>query len=31
MEFTEFMLYKALAVIAGIAAYEFWKGFTGSK
>lgn len=29
MEFTDYLIWKAVAVLVVVAVYEFWKGFTG--
>lgn len=29
MEFTDYLIWKALVVVVLAAAYSFWKGFTG--
>lgn len=29
MDYIEFKIWKAVAVLAVIAVYAFWKGFTG--
>jgi hypothetical protein len=29
MEFTDFMIWKAVAILAVVAVYQFWCGFTG--
>jgi hypothetical protein len=31
MEFTDFMLWKAVVIIIAAAIYGFWKGITGRK
>lgn len=29
MEFTDYMLWKAVAIVAAAAVYQFWRGLNG--
>lgn len=31
MEFTDFMIWKAIALIVAAAVYGFWRGLTGRE
>jgi hypothetical protein len=31
VEFTDYMIWKVIAILVAVAVFEFWKGLTGRK